>query len=290
MDARFTRRGVQGNDRSVNDNGNRRELHRSTRPRTILDPAPDGPATRTARHLHGPVRTWAEATVVGWVVMATVLIGLGLLLVAEFLPEGVGAWDHSISAWFVAQRTTTLNSVTEIGSMLGSTFVVIGIALMVGIVLAIAKNWQAIGFLAAGLIIEVGAFLATTLAISRPRPSVPQLDVAPPTSSFPSGHTAAALVLYISLAIIVWAFTDLWALRALCWLIAVLVPVFVALSRLYRGMHHPTDVLASVLLAAGSLLCAVVVARISTAVASREHPVAPSQRPTDRILEPGVSA
>ena len=108
----------------------------------------------------------------------------------EILPEGVGAWDRSVASWFVAQRTATLNSATEVGSMLGSTFVVIGIALVIGIVLAFGRHWLAIGFLAAGLLIEVGAFLAATFAVSRPRPDVPQLDVAPPTSSFPS---AAAL-------------------------------------------------------------------------------------------------
>lgn len=236
-----------------------------TEPGTILDPQPSGPAARFAQRFHGPIRAWAATTFLGWVVMASVLIGLGLLLVAELLPEGVGAWDRSISTWFVAQRTDALNSATAFGSMLGSTFVVIGIAVVVGIALAIGRRWQAIGFLAAGLFIEVCSFLAATVAVSRPRPSVPQLDVAPPTSSFPSGHTAAALVLYASIAIIVWTLTDSRVLRALFWALAVIVPIFVAMSRLYRGMHHATDVLGSVVLAVGSLLCAIVVARVSTA-------------------------
>ena len=60
------------------------------------------------------------------------------------------------------------------------------------------------------------------------------------------------------------------------------------MSRLYRGMHHATDVLGSVVLAVGSLLCAIVVARVSTAAtvarANRDEPAhAPS------VVEPGVS-
>jgi undecaprenyl-diphosphatase len=238
---------------------------------TILDPAQEGLAWRTGQRFHGPVRAWLASTFLGWVVMASVLIGLGLLLVAELLPEGVGAWDRSVSAWFVAQRIASLDSATAFGSMLGSTFVVVGIAIVVGIALAIGRHWLAIGFLAAGLLIEVGSFLAATVAVSRPRPSVPQLDVAPPTSSFPSGHTAAALVLYASIAIIVWTLTDSRVLRAFFWALAVLVPIFVALSRLYRGMHHATDVLGSVVLAIGSLSCAIVVTRV-TAAASHSHP------------------
>jgi undecaprenyl-diphosphatase len=237
-------------------------------PPSILDPRPDGPASRFAERFRGPVRAWAVSTFAGWVVMASLTIGLGLLLVAELLPEGVGAWDRSISSWFVAQRIGTLNTASEVGSLLGSTFVVIGLAVLVGIVLALGRHWLAIGFLAAGLLIEVGAFLAATFAVSRPRPSVPQLDVAPPTSSFPSGHTAAALVLYMSVAIIVWTLSDSRVLRVLFWSLAVLVPVFVAMSRLYRGMHHATDVLGSLVLAAGALACAVVVTRVSTAAAS----------------------
>jgi len=116
------------------------------------------------------------------------------------------------------------------------------------------------------LLIEVGAFLAATFAINRPRPAVPQLDVAPPTSSYPSGHTAAALVLYVGIAIIVWTLTDNRALRVLFWTLAVLVPLFVALSRLYRGMHHATDVIASVFLAIASITCAVMVTRVTSAV------------------------
>jgi undecaprenyl-diphosphatase len=256
---------------------------------SILDPRADGPASRVGRHFDGPIRAWAATTFVGWIVVASVLIGLGLLLVAEFLPEGVGAWDRSVATWFVAQRTDALNSATAVGSMLGSTFVVIAVAVAFGIVLAFGRHWLAIGFLAAGLLIEVGAFLAATLAVSRPRPAVPQLDVAPPTSSFPSGHAAAAIVLYMSVAIIVWTLSNSRVLHVLFWAIAIFVPVFVALSRLYRGMHHATDVLGSVVLATGALCCAVAVTRVTTAVTldRTERRAEPADAPI--VVEPGVS-
>lgn len=261
----------------MDDTANRmayRGTHEGNGDVSFFDPRVDGPATTVAHAFRGPVRAWAASTFAAWAVVAAALIGLGWVLVHEILPDGVAAWDRSVATWFVAQRTDTLNTVTAFGSMLGSTFVVIGIAVVVGIVLAIRHHWREIGFLAAALLIEVGAFLATALVIDRPRPAVPQLDVAPPTSSFPSGHTAAALVLYVGIAIIVWTLTDNRALRILFWTLAVLVPIFVALSRLYRGMHHATDVIASVLLAIASLTCAVMVTRVTSAVsdASRDEP------------------
>ena len=64
----------------------------------------------------------------------------------------------------------------------------------------------------------------------------------------PVGHTAAAIALYVGLAIILTPHVRHAAFRALIWLFAVLIPVFVGISRVYRGMHHATDVFGSVIL------------------------------------------
>jgi membrane-associated phospholipid phosphatase len=45
------------------------------------------------------------------------------------------------------------------------------------------------------------------------------------------------------------------------------IPIFVGVSRLYRGMHHPTDVMGSIVLGAGSLLFAMLASRTAGAVA-----------------------
>ena len=100
---------------------------------------------------------------------------------------------------------------------------------------------------------EVLIFLAITLLVDRPRPLVKHLDVAPPTSSFPSGHTAAAVALYGAWALLAWQRSRSAPLRGLLTLLAIAVPTAVALSRMYRGMHYPTDVLAGALLGTGWL-------------------------------------
>ena len=97
---------------------------------------------------------------------------------------------------------------------------------------------------------ETAIFMATTLFIDRPRPSVPQLDTAPPTSSFPSGHTAAAVCFYGSVAaIILWHSRHRW-ITVVAVVVCAAVPLLIGGSRVYRGMHYPTDVLAGVLLGA----------------------------------------
>ena len=104
------------------------------------------------------------------------------------------------------------------------------------------------------LVGEVLIFLASAAVVGRPRPPVPHLDgVLPPTSSFPSGHTAAAVCLYGALAALVLRGTRAWW-RWVVLALAVALVVGVAFARLYRGAHHPTDVLTSVAFAVPWLL------------------------------------
>ena len=71
------------------------------------------------------------------------------------------------------------------------------------------------------------------------------------------------------LAIVIWSLVRSTTIRAVAWIVAFAVPIFVGVSRLYRGMHHLTDVIASVLLGCGVVLFALLTTR--AAVASEEH-------------------
>jgi undecaprenyl-diphosphatase len=101
---------------------------------------------------------------------------------------------------------------------------------------------------AAAMLGEVAIFSSTTIVVGRKRPAVPHLDGSPPTSSFPSGHTAASTTLYGLLAIIVFGYTARVVVRALAVAVAVVIPVAIGISRLYRGMHFPSDVGGGILL------------------------------------------
>jgi membrane-associated phospholipid phosphatase len=169
----------------------------------------------------------------------------------------------------VTQRTTTLNTVTNVGSLMGASFTIIGIAVVASIVLAIRRCWREIGFLAAALIVEFAVFLTTAVVVNRSRPHVVRLDSSPPTASFPSGHTAAAIAVYVGLALVITSRVHGPTVRALIWLFAIAIPVYVGISRLYRGMHHPTDVMGSVVLGAGALIFAVMACRTAGAVSRR---------------------
>ena len=69
--------------------------------------------------------------------------------------------------------------------------------------LALIRRWRPAVFVAVVMFGELGLFLSVNTIVHRARPLVTHLDSHLPTSSFPSGHTAATMCLYGALAILV---------------------------------------------------------------------------------------
>lgn len=221
----------------------------------------------------------------GWVALTVVWIGLGTLLTGPLAGGAIVRADERVAHWMVAQRTPTWNHVTVWGSLLAETTTkVVVTALLALVFLRLWRRWFEPVFLVVSLVIEAAAFIVVTTVVGRHRPDVPRLDGSPVGSSFPSGHTAAAAA-YAAIAVVVfWHTWKRWA-RVLVVLLTALVPVLVALSRMYRGMHFLSDTLAGAVLGGAAVaLTAVVLAR-SPEGAPIVNPSAEVGGPTADALE-----
>jgi membrane-associated phospholipid phosphatase len=225
-----------------------------------LDPPPAGPEAARAERWRRLRRGLPSALYLlgAALVLLVVLVGLGWLLAKVLSHDAVGRADAGVSRWFAAHRTRDLNELTHWTTDLAETLTVTALAVVTVAASALAwRRWREPMLVAVAVAGEVGIFLLVTLLVERPRPPVRHLDQAPPTSSFPSGHTAAAIVLYGALAVLASERARSALLRGSTLALAVLVPVVVGLSRLYRGMHFTSDVLGGAILGTVWLLASV---------------------------------
>ena len=216
--------------------------------RADLQPAePEATMHRDRARRYGRI---AAGVVVIWVLIAGALIGIGKLIMITHNANGNLLGDSTIPHWFAAHRTPALNHWSRIASNLGATQDILIVSVVTCVLfLAVTRRWRPVIFLAVVMFGELAAFLAIAAMVKRPRPDVPHLDSNLPTSAFPSGHMAATTCLYVCIAILVIGRARGWC-RYLFLIPAAVMPVMIAVARMYRGERHPTDILASLLFAA----------------------------------------
>ncbi len=187
-----------------------------------------------------------------------VMIGLGLLVTKVLANSWPVTAEDEINRDLASDRTNAYNAISDVGSFLADTPTVILVTAVSAALLAAALHrWREPLFLCAAVTTQAVIFFLTTLVIDRNRPAVRHLDDSPPTSSFPSGHTSAAVALYGGLAVLLVSMVRRTWVKWLCWALF-LLPVSVAVARIYRGMHHPTDVVGSFL---NGITCLIIMAR-----------------------------
>ncbi|MGH3898924.1 MAG: phosphatase PAP2 family protein [Pseudonocardiaceae bacterium] len=173
-------------------------------------------------------------------------MGFGELLDHVLDGEGIAVADRPM-VWFLAAHrqpwlTTTARVITDMGSPLGAAVT----AAVVGAALAwIRRSWLPLLVFALGAG-GIGAIHMTVKQlVSRDRPPLATAVLGEQGYSFPSGHTVGTTVVWLLAAWMVshWVIGRR-AVRGAVWTGALVMIVAVGATRVYLGVHFPSDVLA----------------------------------------------
>ncbi len=170
------------------------------------------------------------------------------LPVVRYLAEHRTAW-----------LTTTMRDVT----WLGSTVVLVPLIVTVGLAARHrTRSWATMAQLALSLGGAIALYDLIKPLVGRPRPHVGQLVSTATGYAFPSGHATQTAAVAVTLAALGAVLTGSWPRKVTIWSAAALGCLIVGFSRVYLGVHWPTDVLGGYALGAlWAALCALAVRR-----------------------------
>ncbi len=181
--------------------------------------------------------------------LAAAACAAGFLLVALLVISGITyPIDAAVTAVVRAPELHDALSPLALLTELGSTWAIIGVGALV--LLAGVLGGRPRDGAAGALTIAIGALIIETAKrlFGRARPDVLEPIIVEVGFSFPSGHAANATVAYGVLGILVARLPWPTAIRVAIELVLGAIVFGVGLSRVWLGVHYPTDVVAGWLL------------------------------------------
>jgi undecaprenyl-diphosphatase len=185
------------------------------------------------------------ALLVAGLAIIVACVGFFALLADEVMEGGTQHFDDAVLVWMNRHASPPLTGLALDVTALGAGTVVWLVLIVASVFLWVScHRWSAallwVSILGSGLINSV-----MKLFFNRPRPQlfpwrVPYAGL----SSFPSGHSMTSMVCYATLAYLVTRLEPNAFLRRFTFSVAALIVVLIGLSRMYLGVHYPTDVLA----------------------------------------------
>lgn len=195
-------------------------------------------------------RIWAFAKSVDlYVLVALFLVIGGGYLFIEVLDDVHEGDTERFDRWAI-QTIGGYSSplwLEEIGrdmTALGGIAVLSLVTCAVGGYLILEKKYHALILLIAATVGALALSFGLKELIDRPRPNLVDHRSHVMTASFPSGHSMLSAAVYLTLGALLARLTKNWLLRCYFIALAILLTALVGVSRVYLGVHWPTDVLA----------------------------------------------
>lgn len=170
--------------------------------------------------------------------------------------------DHYLSNMVYSIRNPFLTDIMYFFSFLGGEFLLILGTLLVTYFLWKKHTKEAVFFvfvLTTGYILN----LITKLIFQIPRPNIDPLYLIT-DYSYPSGHSMGSFIFYMTLAFLVYHFTKNKLISFLFFVLMTLIILCIGLSRVYLGVHYPSDVLGGYVAGFWWIVTAVILLRTHT--------------------------
>jgi undecaprenyl-diphosphatase len=184
---------------------------------------------------------------VGGLIIAVVGTALFVALASYVRSGSSQAFDESVIRWLAAHHTRSLDAAMLEITALGTGIVVMMVVAVAALFLVLTEHkYSAILLLAStfgGLVLNA----VLKLGFNRPRPSIVVPVVNAVSSSFPSGHAMSAAIVYSTVAYLAARLQKRSWARWLVMIAAFSVVAAISISRLYLGVHYPSDVLAGII-------------------------------------------
>ena len=256
------------------------ERHHNTR----RDDALDALLRLIARHVSGFWGALAAFAAVG-IVIAAVLAILFIAVVQIVGADALQRMDESALRALATYRSPGLDRIMLQITSLGNGVVLIVLALVASVFLWLSHHRWSVYLLLVGM--AGGKVLNSLLkaAFGRDRPSVVEWVYEVTSPSLPSGHAMGAFITYGTIAFLVGRLGTTRALRWATWIIAGVIILAIGLSRMYLGVHYPSDVLFGYLAGLAWLLFVIATIRALQFFAPRR----PETREEEQHLDSGPS-
>jgi undecaprenyl-diphosphatase len=205
----------------------------------------------------------AELAILAAILLVAGALGGFLALASEVVEGETGGFDEAI-LMALREPGDLANAVgplwvelmmKDVTSLGGTTVLTILTLAAAGYALVKGRSRMAL-FIAASVAGGTALGHSLKLVFARPRPELVSHGVDVFTMSFPSGHAMLSAVTYLTLGTLLARLDMTIAGRAYIMALATFLTVSVGVSRVYLGVHYPTDVLAGWALgAAWAILC-----------------------------------
>ncbi|MBD2177500.1 phosphatase PAP2 family protein [Pseudanabaena sp. FACHB-1998] len=198
-----------------------------------------------SKYLPQSISELKEATLKKILVILFLLTTFGLLAIAVTTLPLTTYWDSIILKKVHNLQSLELDQIAIALTQTAGAVAILAITSLLSIGLVWWKQWRSLGYI---WLVIIGGGLITFLAkllFHRARPDVWVSPLPQPDFSFPSGHSMLSMSLVMAIAMLIphkhwrliWLFTGGFWFMAIAW------------TRLYLGVHYPSDILGGWLLA-----------------------------------------